>query len=307
MSTEILTPTSGSRTSLEAAIPDPHTQIHLDESVLAALPSHVRVRSAFSHGASLWTRTARVDAEMADGSPKPFFLKVATGERGRMMMHGEYESMRAIVEAAPGFAPEPVAWGTYKSVEDTHFFLCEFRDMQETIPDRHSITSQLAKLHSATSPDGRYGFHVTTHNGTIPQDNTWADTWEEFFINGYKHLLKLEKASQGPSSELDRLASKMLDNVIPRLLRPLEEGPSPIKPALQHGDLWCGNAAVENDNDEAVVFDACAFYGHHEYDLGNWRLSRNKFGRDYIQAYTSCFPASTPVEDFDDRNALYST
>lgn len=43
------------------------------------------------------------------------------------------------------------------------------------------------------------------------------------------------------------------------------------------------------------------------YEMGNWRPVRNKFGRNYSRNYTKHFPISEPEEDFDDRNALYST
>ena len=223
-------------------------------------------------------------------------------------MLAEFESMTAIYKITPSFVPKPLSWGSYVSVPETHFFLCEFRDMEEMMPDKNDVAMKLADLHAnGTSSDGRYGFHVTTFNGNLPQDNTWADTWEEFFINGYKHILRLEKESQGPSEEFDAVTTQMIDRVIPRLLRPLESGPEKIRPALQHGDFWCGNVATDRNATTAVVFDSCACYGHREYDLGNWRLRRNKIPPAWIKAYLSNAPASYPEAEFDDRNALYST
>ena len=40
------------------------------------MPHGTSVISASSHGASFWTRTARVDAVLSDGSSKTYFLKV---------------------------------------------------------------------------------------------------------------------------------------------------------------------------------------------------------------------------------------
>ena len=42
-------------------------------------------------------------------------------------------------------------------------------------------------------------------------------------------------------------------------------------------------------------------------ELGNWRPERNKFTRNYFNAYHAHFPKAKPEEDYDDRNALYST
>jgi hypothetical protein len=45
---------------------------------LAGLPKGAKVVGAQGSGASYWTRTARLDAELADGSEKAFFLKVGS-------------------------------------------------------------------------------------------------------------------------------------------------------------------------------------------------------------------------------------
>ena len=58
---------------------------------------------------------------------------------------------------------------------------------------------------------------------------------------------------------------------------------------------------------EAFVFDACSFYGHNEYDIGNWRAPRHRLSNEaYVREYKSRFPASPPEEDWDARNLLYS-
>ena len=41
-------------------------------------------------------------------------------------------------------------------------------------------------------------------------------------------------------------------------------------------------------------------------ELGTWRPVRYKLGKPYIEAYHKHFPMSQPVEDHNDRNALYS-
>ncbi|TFB04338.1 hypothetical protein CCMA1212_004144 [Trichoderma ghanense] len=43
------------------------------------------------------------------------------------------------------------------------------------------------------------------------------------------------------------------------------------------------------------------------HELGNWRFERNKFTGRYFESYHSFIPKSEPIEDYDDRNALYST
>lgn len=272
------------------------------------------------------------------------------------MMHGEFESMSALYSIVPDFVPKAHAWGSYKSIEDMHFFLCDFQyvnysfsdmanhrclqeiqfdcehqltinsDMTEELPDINRFTANVARLHlNSVSPNGKYGFHTTTYMGPLPQDNTWCDTWEEFFIRGMKRMLLLEEKAQGYNEELKELTTKMYEKVIPRLLRPLTVLNS-IKPVLIHGDLWYGNCCTDNATDQPIVFDACAFWAHNECnhlfffvwlagnvfanyvedEIGTWRAVRYRFGKQYINAYQKHYPISAPCEDHDDRNALYS-
>ena len=180
-------------------------------------------------------------------------------------MRGEFESTSAIHSIVPDFTPKPIAWGTCKSPVDTHFYLCKFYDFAEELPSPTIFRTKLAELHSSqTSPNNRYGFHVVTYNGDLPQDNTYTDTWEEFFTNGLKHVLKLNFERGGPCEELENLLPNFFQKVIPRLLRPLETGDNSISPSLVHGDLWCGNAAVDQESDLPVIFDPSSFWAHNE-------------------------------------------
>ena len=125
------------------------------------------------------------------------------------------------------------------------------------------------------APDGRFGFHCTTYNGNLPQDNTWSDSWEAFFENGLRHVLKVREERAGLSAELDALLPALFEKVIPRLLRPLESNDRKVQPSLVHGDLWCGNVAVDSSTGYPIVFDPASFYAHNECKLAaRLRISR---------------------------------
>jgi fructosamine-3-kinase len=117
---------------------------------------------------------------------------------------------------------------------------------------------------NGTSPEGRFGFHMTTCNGNIPQDNTWCDSWEAFFAARFRHMLNLYYEAKGKDEEISELSEPFFAKVIPRLLGPLEAEGRRVKPTLLHGDLWYGNTAVAIEADIPMVFDACCFYGHNE-------------------------------------------
>lgn len=181
------------------------------------------------------------------------------------MMSGEFKSMTTIHEVAPALVPRPIAWGSYDSIEDVHFFLCEFRNMTEQLPDIETFPANMAELHrNGTSPDGRFGFYVTTYHGQTPIEHGWSDTWEDYFTRTTRVLLNLEQEAQGHNEQILKLADAFFDKVVPRLLRPLHTGGRNIRPALIHGDLWHGNASMDADTDEPVIFDAACFYAHNE-------------------------------------------
>jgi protein-ribulosamine 3-kinase len=181
------------------------------------------------------------------------------------MMSGEFTSMSTMYAAKPDLVPRPIAWGTYASIPDVHFFLCDFHDMTDELPDLQSFPMKMAELHrNGTSPNGKYGFPVTTYHGNTPLDHGWADTWEEYFTTRTKALLLLEQEAQGANDDIQALAGPFFAKVVPRLLRPLETGDRTIKPCLVHGDLWYGNATMDSETDLPIIFDAACFYAHNE-------------------------------------------
>jgi protein-ribulosamine 3-kinase len=286
------------------------------------------VVSTEGHGVSFWANTGRIDVELADGTPQSFFIKVVSKELGKNMVHGEFESMKAIYTLLPDFAPRPIARGTYETIPDTHFFLCEYREMIDEMPDPHKFTARLAALHqNSKSPSGKFGFHKTTYSGNLPQMNEWEESWETYFAKSMSWALKLELKTKGPNPEFDVLVPALFDKVIPRLLRPLESEGRSVKPSLVHGDLWYANSGIDADTGESLIFDACCFYAHnecksndrplgaqfneaHSYALnedefGQWRPVCNRFGPEYLAAYNSYVQISPPEEDYDGRLDLY--
>ncbi|KAI0908148.1 Fructosamine/Ketosamine-3-kinase [Ustulina deusta] len=214
--------------------------------------------------------------------------------------------MSSIYKLQPGFAPKPIAYGTYETTPDTHFFLCEFREMSETMPNPHKFCALLAALHqSSESPNGKFGYHITTYSGNLPQMTEWEASWEVFFTKNLRYALDLELAARDPDLEFDILLPILSDTVIPRLLRPLESDGRSVKPSLVHGDLWYANSGIGDSTGGSLIFDACCFYAHNEYEFGQWRPACNRFGVEYLNAYHDYVQISAPKEDYDGRLDLY--
>jgi fructosamine-3-kinase len=172
--------------------------------------------------------------------------------------------MATLYQVVPEMVAKPMGWGTFASMEDTHFVLCKYHDMSDDIP-RKDFTALVADMHRrGVSPNGKFGNPNVTFGGRNPQLFPVTDTWEECFIHGMKAIFAAEKQTQGPDEELEYLEQAMIDQVFPRLLRALETGDRKIVPRLVHGDLWEGNTSVDRATGSPMIFDATPLYAHNE-------------------------------------------
>lgn len=225
------------------------------------------------------------------------------------MVEGEFNSMTMLHKFAPEMVPKPIGFGTYESNDDIHFFLCEFIDLYDELPDIVDFCKGLADMHLRSmdnSPNGKFGFPVTTCNGTAKAYTEWQSSWEEYFIQTLKQTVNLEEVAQGESTEIREMLPTLYEKVCPRLLRPLETDGHTLRPCLVHGDMWDGNVGTDTKTGQFYIFDAAARWAHNEYELHLWRPARFKFGKPFVKEYFNHFPISPPEDDWEDRNLLYS-
>ena len=281
----------------------------LDENVLADLPQDSKVISANKFGTSAWTVTARITTVLKDGRHVRYFLKCAVGDRGRVMMQGEYNAMSELYKTMPNFVPRPISWGRFREYStDTYYMLSDFIDMNDRVPEPTQLCSKLAQLHrNSVSPTGKFGMHVTTCQGRTPQAVSWESSWTTFFTNLLRHVTELDFATNGDWGDLNRLEERIFALVIPRLIGALEQDGRSVKPCLIHADLWEGNTGTSYETGEIYIFDSGAFYGHNEMEIGDWRCNYNKIhNKIYTRTYLQHYEPSEPKEEWDDRNRMYS-
>ncbi|KAI9710075.1 MAG: hypothetical protein M1820_002877 [Bogoriella megaspora] len=243
----------------------------LDDNVLTALPEGTGIISVVPSGASAWCETFRIDARLRDEETKSYFLKVScswpqsdsscqhynkrikyeSGEAGRTMMEGKYQSELAYASFSPCNAPKPIAFGEFEPNTAYGSTYVNF-----TIWSTSFRTLNL-------SSGSRYH-----HFANIPNENTWQDSWETWFTQAMKSMYEFEKQTQGEDEELESLFGDLSKKGIPRLLRSLETDGRSVEPCLVHSDLWPGNCMPDADTGELMVFDSCAFWGHNEANLG---------------------------------------
>lgn len=179
--------------------------------------------------------------------------------------------MKAIQSFAPHLVPRPVAKGSWRDSPTEHFLLLEYHDLDLGPTDFSALPLEIAKLHlSSQGSRTTFGFPHPTYHGWLEQYNREADSWETFFSGALSRSFSLYKDVVNKinplewEAELEIQMQVLLNIVIPRLLRPLESGPHPIKPTLLHGDLWQGNFGIDKKTLRPMVFDPCCFWGHNE-------------------------------------------
>ncbi|KAK7953652.1 Major facilitator superfamily transporter, partial [Apiospora saccharicola] len=282
----------------------------LDANLLAALPDGARIASVTPAGLSEWCNTYRIEVMLADGNSQAFFQKECKGQYGYDMMQASFQAESILHEFIPEFSPKPIVVGTYESDQNMHFFLSDFIEMiEDDIPSPESYMAAVVALHDRSfgkSPDGRFGFPIPTRFGDLEQTNLWTNSWETFWTNQMREILDREERIRGQhSDELARLRQAYFDKVLPRYLRPLESDGRSVTPCLVHADLWPGNCRYKLDMETVCMYDASAFWGHNEVDLGVFRNPRYPLGRPYLREYWKNIPISAPEEDADSRNSMY--
>jgi fructosamine-3-kinase len=181
------------------------------------------------------------------------------------MATGEYESQVAMQKCIPDNVAKAVGVGPLEVDSTKSYFIVEFKDMRARKPSPAAVAAVLAKMHQASeSPTGKFGFPVPTYKGYFPVNNDWCDKWEDWFAREFTQTLQNFYSRRGEDPELMGLFDEFAAKVIPRLLRPLETGGRTVKPVLCHSDLWHGNAALDLETQEPIIFDPCCLYGHNE-------------------------------------------
>jgi fructosamine-3-kinase len=138
----------------------------------------------------------------------------------------------------------------------------------------------LAALHRAGAPG--FGLDHDNFIGRLAQANQPLPTWAEFYRERRLHP-QFRLAIDG------QRASVAMRRGFDRLLPRIEEfvGP-PEPPARLHGDLWGGNAIVDEQGLPCLI-DPAVHGGHREIDLAMMHLFGG-FGPRVFAAYDEAFP-----------------
>jgi fructosamine-3-kinase len=276
---------------LSAALAE-HIAEHITE--LTAQPFKAETQQSISGGC------INQAVKVAD-QQRSFFVKTNQGKlpddrlsAQLAMFEAEYDGLKAMHNSHTLKVPQPLCCGVANGqASGQAYIVMEWLDLAgkgaETSWQR--MGEQLAAMHQVLSTEG-FGWHRNNTIGATPQQNGWLDNWVEFWRDrrlGPQFELAYDRGSHFPRR--DELMS-----AIPRLLN--DHHPLP---ALLHGDLWSGNAAITAAG-EPVILDPATYYGDAETDLAMTEL----FGR-FPAVFYRAYHAALPIDaGYHQRKVLYN-
>lgn len=210
-------------------------------------------------------------AHLADG--RTVFVK-SNPDAPAGMFAAEARGLAWLAEARALRVPGVLAQGP-------SFLVLESIDGTQPRPDHDERLGRgLAALHASGAPG--FGLDHDNFIGRLAQDNASLATWAEFY-RARRLEPQLRLAIDGGR------ASPGMRRGFARLLPRLEAlvGP-PEPPARLHGDLWGGNAIVDESGLPCLI-DPAVYGGHREVDLGMMKLFGG-FGRRVFDAYNEAAP-----------------
>ncbi|TAD75906.1 MAG: fructosamine kinase family protein [Oscillatoriales cyanobacterium] len=220
-----------------------------------------------------------------------YFVKLNQASYGEMFT-AEAAALQDLAQAQAVRVPQPLCWG---QTGDRAYLVLEWLELgQGQSAAWEQLGRNLAALHRWQPPQGqaRFGWHRSNTIGTTPQLNDWTEDWTTFWVDrriGWQLQLARQRGGRFPQG--DRLLA-----AIPQLLA----GYTP-QPALLHGDLWSGNAAVTIEG-MPVIFDPATYWGDREADLAMTEL----FGRFPDQFYLGYRTAYPYEPGYEIRKSLYN-
>lgn len=219
---------------------------------------------------------------------RTYFVKLNQASQ-LAMFEAEAAGLEEMVATRTIRVPQPICWGT---AGNSAYLVLEWLDLGRSGGSAWSVMGrQLAAMHRATSASG-FGWKMNNTIGSTPQPNPWTADWVTFWQEhriGFQFKLANRRGGHFPQQ------NRLLD-AIPQLLA----GHEP-QPALVHGDLWSGNAAVTHAGDP-VIFDPATYYGDREVDIAMTELF-GRFPADFYRAYYEAFPLDS---GYQQRQVLYN-
>lgn len=223
---------------------------------------------------------------LSDGQTT-FFIKLNQASK-LAMFEAELTGLKEIYNSQTIRVPRPLCCGL---AGKSSYIAMEWLDLGGRGNTWDAMGKNLAAMHRISSDLG-FGWHRANTIGETHQPNDWQESWLTFWRDqrlGYQFRLAKRRGGSFAQQEL-------LLEALPELLA----GHDPV-PALVHGDLWSGNAAITTAG-VPVIFDPATYYGDREVDLAMTELF-GSFPTAFYDAYKTAYPLSA---GYPTRKVLYN-
>lgn len=219
-----------------------------------------------------------------------YFIKWTQGDY-QGLFEAEAKNLETI--HATGAIQVPRVLGVGQLEEKEYLMMEGIESVDKQANYWHDFGEKLAHLHQNTSAQG-HGLAYTNFIGAAPQENSWTLDGVTFFI---ENRLKKQVGRALYDRKITPEIAEKFETLYERLpsLLPHEA------PALIHGDLWSGNAMV-NDQGLITLVDPCCFYGFREAELA-FTTMFGGFDTKFYDAYHANFPIE---KGFHERIPLYN-
>ena len=246
----------------------------LEEAVTRAMGSAVRSSQAVSGG----DINSAHEMTLADG--RVVFVK-SNSVADPTMFAAEARGLAWLAQARALRVPEVLAVGETFLVLERILAARRRPDFDER------LGRALATLHRFGAPG--FGLDHDNFIGRLPQSNASAPSWSEFYRSRrLEPQLRLARdaglCSSAMARGFDRLFAVLADRV-----------GAAEPPARLHGDLWGGNAIVD-ESGAGCLIDPAVYGGHREVDLAMMRLFGG-FGHHVFAAYEEAWPLDPGHEE----------
>jgi len=219
-----------------------------------------------------------------------YFIKWTQGDH-QGLFEAEAKNLQMIHETGAIQVPQVLGVG---QLEEKEYLMMECIESADKHANYwHDFGERLAHLHKNTSSLG-HGLDYTNFIGAATQENSWQKDGVAFFIEN-----RLNK--QVDRALYDRKITPEIADNFQRLYEKLPDLLPHESPALIHGDLWAGNAMV-NEKGLVTLVDPCCYYGLREAELA-FTTMFGGFDTKFYEAYNATFPIE---KGFHERIPLYN-
>lgn len=205
-----------------------------------------------------------------------YFVKWNDGRKYPRMFEAEAHGLATLRRAGTLHVPEVIGWFSQAEYQGIVLELVE-SSARSALYWQH-LGHGLAALHKHTH--NTFGLDINNYIGSLPQSNTAAATWVDFYIH---QRLAPQLKMAADHGRLDQSTLRRFDTLYKKLpqIFPNEQ------PALLHGDLWSGNVII-NHTGAPCLIDPAVYYGHREAELAFTQLFGG-FDHNFLDAYNESY------------------